>query len=185
MNQQDKLIQHISLLEKGIKPPDKIRLCFRKETKPYSKTRTVFSVEVFELENHTHGMVISATKTTPSGYPSGLPQRTVFSAPEIDPVTGSISIEESASGMPHTLVAFGGNGDSTFKAEEQLPSIVKLSCILQYLDVVALVVNFVTPYQDIWTWVDPDMLEALQEEWNALRQDAIGELALLLLTGAH
>ena len=91
---------------------------------------------------------------------------------------------ETVEGMPHTLVAFGRNGDSTFKAEEQLPSIVKLSCMLQYLDVVALVVNFVTPYQDIWAWVDPDMLEALQEEWNSLRHEAIGELALMLVTGA-
>lgn len=185
MNQQDKLIQHISLLEKGIKPADKIRLCFRKQTKPYSKTRTIFSIEVFELENRTYGMVISATKTTPSGYPSGVAKRTVISAPEIDTVTGSILLPGEDSLMPHTLVAFGGNGETTFKAEEQLPSVVKLSCILRYLDVVALVVNFATPYQDIGIWIDPDMLEALQEEWDALRSEAIGELALLLLTGAR
>lgn len=184
MNQQDKLIQHVSLLEKGIKPADKIKLRFRKQTKPYGATRTVFAVEVFALENFTHGMVISATKTTPSGNPSGVTHRIFFSAPEIDAEDGSIAMPESVAGMPHTLIGYGGKGAATVTAQDQHPSVMKLCCVLKSIDVTYLLLSLVIPHQDVWKWTDPKMLGALQEEWDGLREDAMAELLWMLVTGA-
>lgn len=184
MNQHDKLIQHVSLLEKDIKPADKIKLRFRKQTKPYGATRTVFAVEVFALENFTHGMVISATKTTPSGNPSGVTQRIFFSAPEIDAEDGSISMPESVVGMPHTLIAHGGKGAVTVTGEGQPPSVLMLYQLLQSIEVTYLLCALVIPHQDVWKWTDADMLGALEEEWSGLREDALAELLWLLMSGS-
>jgi len=183
MNQQDKLIQHVSLLEKGIKPADKIKLRFRKQTKPYGATRTVFAIEVFALENFTHGMVISANKTTPSGNPSGVIHRIFFSAAEFDPQDGSILMPESVAGMPHSLIAHGGKGSSTVSVQDQPPSVVLLCSLLRSIDVTYLLKALVIPHQDVWKWADPNMLGAFQEEWDSLREDAMAELLWLLMTG--
>lgn len=183
MNQQDKLIQHVLLLEKGIKPADKIKLRFRKQTKPYGATRTVFAIEVFALENFTHGMVISATKTTPSGNPSGAIPRVFFTAPEINPTDGSISMPESVEGVPHNLITRPGEDAATISAQDQPPSVVMLCSLLRSIDVTYLLLSVVIPHQDVWGWTDPNMLDALQEEWDSLREDATAELLWLLMTG--
>jgi hypothetical protein len=184
MNQHDKLIHHVSLLEKGIKPADKINLRFRKQTKPYAATRTIFAIEVFALENFTHGMVISATKTTPSGNPSGVIRKVFFTAPEIDPQDGSILMPESVEGMPHTLIAHVGKGAATVSVQDQPPSVVLLCSLLRSIDVTYLMKALVVPHQDVWKWMDQNMLGAVQEEWDGLREDAMAELLWMLVTGA-
>lgn len=183
MNQLDKLIKHVALLDKGIKPADKIKLRFHKETKPHGKTRTIFAVDVFELEDHRLGMTISATKTTPSGRPSGMPQRAFVAAPELDPANGSLSVPKALEGS-HSTFYISEGGDLSETIMNQQPSPLSLVLTLRRMNVALLVSSLAVPTQGLEKWLDPNMFESFQEDWDRLREEAIAELMWMLVTGA-
>jgi hypothetical protein len=183
MNQLDKLIKHIALADKGITPVDKIKLRFHKETKPYGRTRTIFAVDVFELEDHRLGMVISATKTTPSGRPSGTPQRAFVSAPELDPENGSLSVPTGLE-RSHDTFYVSARGVLSEILGDQPPSPMALISTLQHMSVAGLVTSLAIPSQGLENWLNPSMLKSIQEDWDDLRQEAVAELMWMLMTGA-
>lgn len=185
MNRQDKLINHITLTGKGVAPDDGINLRIRRQTKPYGVTRTVFTVEVFELEDQTEAMTISATRMRANGKPRGLTQRVYIFQPEGEQVEASPSSIEPSIGLTPYVVDCEEVGILAGVDPDDLPSVVKLSYILLHFDIVSLLYSLVIPFQGLQKWLDPDMLEALNQDWTELRQSIILELTIRMVEGAR
>ena len=185
MNRQDKLINHIRLTGKGVATNDGINLRIRRQTKPYGVTRTVLTVEVFELEDQSHAMTVSATRTKANGKPRGLTQRAYFFQPEGGQVEESLSsIKPSVGLTPYVVDCEGAETIEGFNPDG-ISSVVKLSYILNSFDIYSLLFSLIIPFQGLQKWLDPAMLEALNQEWNDLREGLVQDLTVMLFQGAR